>query len=196
MQTIKIGTIGAIALVAALTTGQLATAQQAPTPKPAQPSARAPKTTAPSATMRDPAANAALKEMEKELGFVPQFVRSMPEHIVPVFWQSMKSFEMNPNTKLDAKTKQLIGLAVAAQIPCTYCVQFHTEAARTNGASDEEIKEAVGMAAITRLGSTLLNGGQVDMGQFTKDLERLNRNAQAKNGSTSPQARSSTQPRR
>ncbi len=70
--------------------------------------------------------------------------------------------QLNPKTKLDGKTKELIGLAVAAQIPCQYCVYFHTAAAKANGATDEEIREAVAMAAIARHWSTVLNGMQVD----------------------------------
>ena len=40
------------------------------------------------------------------------------------------------------KTKQLIGLAVAAQIPCAYCVYAHTKFAKAAGATDAQIKEA------------------------------------------------------
>ena len=72
--------------------------------------------------------------------------------------------QLNPDTALDGKTKELMGLAVAAQIPCSYCVYFHTAAAKANGATDEEIKEAVAMAAIVRHWSTVLNGMQVDLG--------------------------------
>ena len=31
---------------------------------------------------------------------------------------------------IDGKTMQLVQLAVAAQIPCTYCIYYHTRAAR------------------------------------------------------------------
>ena len=34
---------------------------------------------------------------------------------------------MNPAGALDGKTKQLIALGVAAQIPCAYCVAAHTK---------------------------------------------------------------------
>jgi AhpD family alkylhydroperoxidase len=57
-----------------------------------------------------------------------------------------KSVQPNPNTKV----KELIGLAVAAQISCTYCIYFHTTAAKLNGATDAEIREAVAMATISR----------------------------------------------
>ena len=48
---------------------------------------------------------------------------------------------MNPTGALDGKTKQLIGLGVAAQIPCAYCVYAHTKAAKAAGATDAQIKE-------------------------------------------------------
>ena len=69
--------------------------------------------------------------------------------------------------------KELIGLAVAAQIPCSYCIYFHTEAARLNGATDEQIAEAVAMAAITRHWSTVLNGMQVDEAAFRADTDEV-----------------------
>jgi len=118
---------------------------------------------------------ATLKEIEGAMGFVPSFVKVIPAALLPSWWQTAKDFEMNPTTALDGKTKELIGLAVAAQIPCEYCIIFHTEAARAMGASDEQIREAVGMAAITRESSTLFNGLQIDKAQFRKDLDRLMR---------------------
>jgi len=120
-------------------------------------------------------AQVALKEIEGALGFVPDFIRQLPPSLLPAFWESTKSFEMNPHTALDGKTKQLIGLAVAAAIPCDYCVLYHTEAARAEGATKEQIQEAVAMAALTREGSTMLNGLQIDKAQFKKDLERLSK---------------------
>jgi AhpD family alkylhydroperoxidase len=65
---------------------------------------------------------------------------------------------MNSKGALDGKTKQLIGLAVAAQIPCSYCVYAHTKAAKAAGATDAEIKEAIATAALVRFNSTMLNG--------------------------------------
>jgi len=125
-------------------------------------------------TVQDPAI---LRDIEGTFGFVPVFVRSIPPTLLPGFWASMKMFQLGTDTKLDGKTKELIGLAVAAQIPCEYCIAFHTEAARMNGASDLEIQEAVGMAAMTREASTLINGMMIDKVQFKKDLDRIVRHA-------------------
>jgi len=120
-----------------------------------------------------PPATATIKEIQGMTGFVPAFVRAVPAALLPAWWETAKQFEMNPATALDGKTKQLIGLAVAAQIPCDYCVVYHTAAARAEGATTAEIQEAVGMAAVTRESSTLLNGLQVDKAQFKRDIERM-----------------------
>jgi len=92
----------------------------------------------------------------------------------------MKTFQLNPGTQLDGKTKELIGLAVAAQIPCQYCIYFHTAAAKANGATDEEIKEAVAMAAVARHWSTVLNGMQVDLDGFKRETDAVLRLAAEK----------------
>lgn len=129
-------------------------------------------------TSASPAA-ATTAEIQKTFGFVPEFFKSVPATLLPAWWNALSTFQLNPATKLDGKTKELIGLAVSAQIPCEYCIVFHTEAARLNGATEEEIREAVGMAAVTRQGSTLLNGLQVDKAQFKKDLQRIITGARA-----------------
>jgi AhpD family alkylhydroperoxidase len=116
---------------------------------------------------------ATYRDIEQTLGLVPSFLKQMPESAIAGAWAEMKGFQLNPKTQLDGKTKELIGLAVAAQIPCQYCIYFHTAAARANGATDEEIREAVAMAAVVRHWSTLLNGMQVDLGGFKKDTDTV-----------------------
>jgi AhpD family alkylhydroperoxidase len=66
---------------------------------------------------------------------------------------------------------------VSAQVPCQYCVYFHTAAARANGATDEEIREAVAMAAVVRHWSTVLNGMQVDLATFQRETDTVLRQA-------------------
>ena len=118
-------------------------------------------------------AASAYKDIERTLGSVPTFMRRFPEAGIAAAWRGQKLLELNPATSLPGKTKELIGLAVAAQIPCQYCIFFHTEAAKLNGASDEEIREAVAMAALTRDISTVLNGSLVDEAQFRKDVDQI-----------------------
>jgi AhpD family alkylhydroperoxidase len=122
-------------------------------------------------------AASAYKDMEKTLGRVPSFMRKFPEVAIAAAWREFKTVQLNPATPLSGKTKELIGLAVAAQIPCQYCIVFHTEAAKLNGATDAEIKEAVAMSAITRHWSTVLNGSMPDETQFRKEVDQIIVNA-------------------
>jgi AhpD family alkylhydroperoxidase len=125
------------------------------------------------AAAEDAGAQDTYKDIEATLGMVPGFFRLFPEVGIAGAWSEFKSVQLNPATELDGKTKELLGLAVASQIPCQYCVYFHTAAAKANGASEEEIREAVAMAAIVRHWSTVLNGMQVDLDAFKGEVDAV-----------------------
>ena len=125
------------------------------------------------ARTEDASASAAYKDIQATLGSVPDMFKTLPDVAVAGAWAEIKGVQLNPKTALDGKTKELLGLAVASQIPCQYCIYFHTIAAKADGASDEEIKEAVAMAAIVRHWSTMLNGSQVDLATFKKQTDDL-----------------------
>ena len=118
-------------------------------------------------------AQAAFKDIEATLGTVPGFFKVFPESALPGAWAAMKGVQLNPQTAIPAKQKELMGIAVAAQIPCDYCTYFHTQAARMHGATDEEIKLAVAEGSMTRFWSTYLYGAQVDMAQFKQDVDKM-----------------------
>lgn len=113
-----------------------------------------------------------LEGVGKMLGFVPTFLAQMPKATLPVAIAGYTSLEAG-ETALPAKTKYLISLAVAAQIPCHYCIWADTLGAKAAGATDEEIGEAVGVAAMTRFWSTNFNGLQVDFPTYQKELGPL-----------------------
>lgn len=115
-------------------------------------------------------ADAAYAEMQKMFGGVPTFVKAFPKAGIAGAWAELRDIEFSDKTALDAKTKSLISLAVAAQIPCTYCIYADTISARRAGATDQEIQEAVAMAALTRHWSTVFNGMQVDLETFKKEM--------------------------
>jgi len=129
---------------------------------------------------QDVSAQAAYRDIEQTLGLVPGFFKQFPESGIAGAWAEFKSVQLNPKTKLDGKTKELIGLAVSAQIPCHYCIYFHTAAAKANGATDEEVREAVAMAAISRHWSTVLNGMQIDFAAFKQETDTVLRMAAEK----------------
>jgi AhpD family alkylhydroperoxidase len=139
------------------------------------------------ASAQDASAQATYRDIEQTLGSVPSFFKMFPEVGVAGAWGEFKSVQLNPKTALNGKTKELIGLAVAAQIPCQYCVYFHTAAAKLNGATDEEIREAVAMAAIARHWSTVLNGMQADLDGFKRETDTVLRLAGEKAKTTKSQ---------
>ena len=53
---------------------------------------------------------------------------------------------------LDAKSKQVIAVAVAHVTQCPYCIQAHTKAALRKGATDQELMEAIWVSAEMRAG--------------------------------------------
>ena len=54
---------------------------------------------------------------------------------------------------LDTRTKQLIAVAVAHVTQCPWCIEGHVKAARREGASAEQIMEAIWVAAEMRAGA-------------------------------------------
>lgn len=54
---------------------------------------------------------------------------------------------------LSAKMKQIVAVAVAHVTQCPYCIKGHTKAAIRHGASDEELMEAIWVAAEMRAGA-------------------------------------------
>jgi len=114
---------------------------------------------------------AALAEMKKMLGGVPAEMQLYPESARAAGWEMMKAADFNKNTALPSKVRELIGLAVSAQIPCQYCVYYHIKAAKAAGASEEEMREAVHQASLTRHWSTILYGNQYDLKVYKAETD-------------------------
>jgi AhpD family alkylhydroperoxidase len=57
---------------------------------------------------------------------------------------------------LDAKTRELIAVAVAISLRCDGCITVHTEAARKLGATPEELAEALGVAVSINAGAAIV----------------------------------------
>jgi AhpD family alkylhydroperoxidase len=56
---------------------------------------------------------------------------------------------------LPAKTKELIAIAAAHITRCPYCIAGHTKRAKQLGASEEEIAEAIFVAAAMNAGASI-----------------------------------------
>ena len=111
-------------------------------------------------------------EMEQAFGTFPTFMKVFPEHLRAAAWEMMKA-RQSPEAAIPAKYSELIALAVASQIPCNYCVYYHTETAKMLGATEEELREAVATAAYIRHWSTILNGAGIDFEAFKTEFDRM-----------------------
>lgn len=103
----------------------------------------------------------------------PPFMQeTLPQGAIDGSWAEFQAI-MNPEGALDGMTKELIALAVSAQIPCDYCIYFHTKAAMQHGATDEQVKEALASAGLVRKWSTILNGSQYDEGEWRQQVDAM-----------------------
>lgn len=62
---------------------------------------------------------------------------------------------------LTEREKALIALAVAHTIQCPYCIDAYTSGSLEKGADEEEMMEAVHVAAAIRGGASLVHGVQM-----------------------------------
>ena len=62
---------------------------------------------------------------------------------------------------LSAREKALIALAVAHAVQCPYCIDAYTQESLEKGFSEEQMMEAVHVAAAIRGGASLVHGVQM-----------------------------------
>ncbi|MCG8328836.1 MAG: arsenosugar biosynthesis-associated peroxidase-like protein [Chitinophagales bacterium] len=67
----------------------------------------------------------------------------------------------NGDTALTEREKALIALAVAHTVQCPYCIDAYTSASLEKGADEEQMMEAVHVAAAIKGGATLVFGVQM-----------------------------------
>lgn len=87
------------------------------------------------------------------LGTVGKFAKLQPK-----FMQGYQQMETgaSENQHLDAKTHELIALAVAVTTRCDGCLAIHVDAAVKHGATREEIAEALAVAINLNTGAALV----------------------------------------
>jgi AhpD family alkylhydroperoxidase len=110
-------------------------------------------------------------EIEEMFGLVPSMFKAIPDSSLDLEWELFKrvQFEEGP---IPNKYRELIGLGIAATSKCRYCVLFHTEVAKLNGATDAEIEDAVHFAKSSAGWSAYINGLAIDYDQFKKEIQQ------------------------
>jgi AhpD family alkylhydroperoxidase len=118
-----------------------------------------------------PTAEETYKEIEATIGTVPIHLKAYPKSAIAGAWAMTKGLDFgDEGNVLEPKVKSLINLAVAAQIPCRYCIWLETKMAKDRGATNEEVAEAVALAGYVRHWSTVLNGMQIDFETFKTEF--------------------------
>jgi AhpD family alkylhydroperoxidase len=100
------------------------------------------------------------------------FAETYPEHALD---EAMTLYGAlgGDEAQLEEKTRELVALGVAAQVPCDYCIYAHAKNARRAGATEAEVREAVAVAANVRMWSTVLNGMAYDFETFKAQHDEI-----------------------
>lgn len=111
------------------------------------------------------------REIQATLGLVPEFLKVLPDASLELEWRLLKQVQMDEGP-IPNKYRELIGLGLSAVTRCQYCLYFHTEMARLFGASDAEIEHAVHYAKSSAGWSAYINGLQLDMDTFKREVRQ------------------------
>ena len=95
-----------------------------------------------------------MNEQEQVYPTVTKQIAEQRKQLAPGPAEAFKAFSRSVFAEgaLPAKTKQLIAVAVAHVTQCPYCIRGHTSGALQAGATEEEIMEAIWVAAEMRAG--------------------------------------------
>lgn len=89
----------------------------------------------------------------------------------PKLWENFMQYygSVFAEGALTAREKSLIALAVATAVQCPYCIDSYTQDCLSKGIDEEQMTEAVHVAAAIKGGAALVHG--VQMKNIVKKLE-------------------------
>ena len=116
--------------------------------------------------------NALADDHMRDVKTANPFIELHPKAVQPAADAYYKAVEEKVfNGAIPLKYAQLVALSASVAMKCEYCVPAHTSFAIAAGATEEEIKTAVAIAADVALNSSMLYGTQFDMEEFLKMFE-------------------------
>lgn len=103
----------------------------------------------------------------KNIDFVPNFWCTLATNpaLLESVWATLKRW-MHPEqhghkSNLDARTREIIALAVSATNSCDYCINSHTAALIKLGVDRETLGEVMAIVGLFNMTNSLANGYQV-----------------------------------
>lgn len=104
----------------------------------------------------------------KRIDFVPRMwcVLATNPDLLETVWTSLKRL-MHPEAVgrtpvLDARTREIIALAVSATNGCSYCVNSHTTALKKLGVDDNALGEVLAIVGLFNMTNALADGYQIE----------------------------------
>ena len=116
--------------------------------------------------------NALADDHMRDVKTANPFIEMHPKAVQPAADAYYKAVEEKVfNGAIPLKYAQLVALSASVAMKCEYCIPAQTSFAIAAGATEEEIKTAVAIAADVALKSSMLYGTQFDMDEFMKMFE-------------------------
>ncbi len=103
---------------------------------------------------------------------VPGFMKGLPKDVLVHDWPLWKKYSLE-ESEIPAKYRELMGLAVAANIKCPYCQLMHRGFAQMNGATDEELAETAYIASLTARWSAFLHAQNYSYETFAREAGQI-----------------------
>ncbi len=94
----------------------------------------------------DERAQRSQERIHRSMGMVPETYQAMGR--TGAFLDAVLNLSQAAGDNLEAKTKELIAIAVSAANGCDYCVVAHRALALKQGATEEEVSGALEVAAM------------------------------------------------
>jgi AhpD family alkylhydroperoxidase len=113
-----------------------------------------------------------LEDIRETMGIVPGFMKALPEQVLVNDWALWKKYSMEESV-IPKKYRELMGLAVAANIKCPYCQAMHTAFARFHGATDDEMREIYFLASLTSRWSAMIHAQNYELDKFQKEAAQI-----------------------
>jgi|TARA_B100001093_G_scaffold76751_1_gene67668 AhpD family alkylhydroperoxidase len=106
------------------------------------------------------------EKLVKESPFNEMYPEFMANEAAEYFKVFNKLF--SDESPIEVKEARLIAVSVSAAIRCEYCVSAQVHLAKKSGATDDEIKAAIQIAAEIQRFSTLLYGNEFGIDKLNK----------------------------
>lgn len=113
-----------------------------------------------------------LADIRSTMGIVPGFMEALPEDVLINDWALMKRYQYG-ESEVPAKYREMIGLAIAANLKCPYCQHLHLAMAKGQGATEAELSELDFLASFTSRWSAMLHAQNYDLDRFKQEAAQI-----------------------